>query len=63
MRISGGTSTGISNGKERGDEPTPVDAREPTEAQRIRQQQLDHQHDDPDAPGAELDRHHVADET
>lgn len=48
---------------QRSDRPTPADARETTEEQRVVQQQLDHQDDDPAAPGAGLDRHHVADET
>ena len=43
--------------------PVPVDATKATEDQRVEQQQLDHQNDDPDAPGRDLDRHHVADET
>ncbi|MCV7180206.1 hypothetical protein [Mycolicibacterium sphagni] len=42
--------------------PTPADARKATEEQRILQQELDHQDDDPNAPGR-VDRHQVADET
>jgi hypothetical protein len=42
---------------------TPKDATKATEEQRELQQQLDHRHDDPDAPGRHQDRHQVADET
>ncbi|WP_157838249.1 hypothetical protein [Mycolicibacterium aromaticivorans] len=42
--------------------PTPVDATKASEEQRILQDQLDHQHDDPAGPG-KVDRHQVADET
>ncbi|WP_174400463.1 hypothetical protein [Mycolicibacterium sphagni] len=43
--------------------PVPADATKATEDQLLEQQQLDHQNDDPDAPGHNLDRHQVADET
>jgi hypothetical protein len=43
--------------------PVPADATEATEDQRVEQHQLDHQNDDPDAPGRDLGRHQVADET
>ncbi|MEZ0356466.1 hypothetical protein [Mycobacterium sp. ENV421] len=42
--------------------PTPVDATKASEEQRILQDQLDHQNDDPAGPG-KVDRHQVADET
>ncbi|MCV7348003.1 hypothetical protein [Mycolicibacterium rhodesiae] len=42
--------------------PTPVDARQASEEQRVLQDQLDHQNDDPAGPG-KVDRHQVADET
>ena len=42
---------------------TPEDATESTEDQRERQRLLDHQNDDPEAPGHHQDRHDVADET
>ena len=49
---------------ERNDPPEhPKDAREATEKQREMQQELDHQHDDPDAPGGHQSRAQVADET
>lgn len=41
---------------------TPVDARKASEEQRVLQEQLDHQDDDPAGPG-KVDRHQVADET
>ncbi len=44
-------------------ESVPEDATEVTEEQRVEQRQLDHQDDDPDAPGAHQDRHKLADET
>jgi hypothetical protein len=43
--------------------PTPKDATEATEEQRELQDQLDHQNDDPDAPGLHQSREQVADET
>jgi hypothetical protein len=49
---------------ERNDPPaTPRDATRATDEQRDLQQQLDHRHDDPDAPGRQQDHHSVADET
>jgi hypothetical protein len=42
---------------------TPKDATKPTEEQRELQDELDHQHDDPDAPGRHQSRNQVADET
>jgi hypothetical protein len=42
---------------------TPEDATKATEEQREMQEQLEHQNDDPDAPGQHLDRHGMADET
>lgn len=42
--------------------PTPVDATKASEEQRVLQEQLDHQNDDPAGPG-KVDRHQVADET
>lgn len=41
---------------------TPVDARKASDEQRILQDQLEHQNDDPSGPG-KVDRHQVADET
>jgi hypothetical protein len=41
---------------------TPVDARKASEEQRLLQEQLEHQNDDPAGPG-KVDRHQVADET
>ncbi|WP_204809181.1 hypothetical protein [Mycobacterium riyadhense] len=41
----------------------PDDARKSTEEQREIQQQLEHQGDDPDAPGLHQSRRDVADET
>jgi len=41
----------------------PKDATKASEEQRVLQEQLDHQHDDPDAPGGHQDRHQIADET
>ena len=43
--------------------PVPADATKATEDQRVEQQQLDHQNDDPEAPGRDQDRHDIADET
>ena len=43
--------------------PTPKDATKATEEQRELQDQLDHQNDDPDAPGLHQSRKQVADET
>jgi hypothetical protein len=43
--------------------PTPKDATKATEEQRERQDKLDHQSDDPDAPGRHQSRDQVADET
>jgi len=43
--------------------PTPKDATKATEEQRELQNELDHQHDDPDAPGRHQSRDQVADET
>jgi hypothetical protein len=45
------------------DHRVPEDASEATDEQRELQAQLDHQHDDPEAPGRHQDRHQVADET
>jgi hypothetical protein len=42
---------------------TPKDATKATEEQRELQDELDHQHDDPDAPGRHQSRGQVADET
>lgn len=41
---------------------TPVDATKATDQQRDLQELLDHQHEDPEAPGLHQDRHAVADE-
>jgi hypothetical protein len=41
----------------------PTDARQTTEEQRKTEELLEHQHDDPDAPGLHNSRHDVADET
>jgi len=43
--------------------PTPKDATKATEEQRELQEKLDHQNDDPDAPGLHQTRRQVADET
>ncbi len=43
--------------------PTPEDATEATAEQRALQDQLDHQDDDPDAPGRHESRRQIADET
>jgi hypothetical protein len=49
---------------ERTDPPNnPNDARESTEAQRELEDQLEHQDDDPQAPGGHQSRQQVADET
>jgi hypothetical protein len=42
---------------------TPKDATKATEEQRELQEELDHQDDDPDAPGRHQSRGQVADET
>jgi len=42
--------------------PTPVDATKSSEEQRVLQDELDHQNEDPEGPG-KVDRHQVADET
>jgi hypothetical protein len=42
---------------------TPKDAGKATEEQREVQQKLDHQNEDPDAPGRHQSREQVADET
>jgi hypothetical protein len=42
---------------------TPKDATKATEEQRELQDELDHQHDDPDAPGRHQSRNQIADET
>lgn len=41
----------------------PKDARKPTQEQRDRQGKLEHQHDDPDAPGLHQSRHDLPDES
>ncbi|MGV0852192.1 hypothetical protein [Mycolicibacterium phlei] len=41
---------------------TPLDATKVTEQQRDLQELLNHQHDDPEAPGRHQDRHDVAGE-
>ena len=43
--------------------PTPKDATKATEDQRRLQKTLDHQDDDPDAPGRHVSHEQVADET
>jgi hypothetical protein len=43
--------------------PEPKDAREPTAEQRQMQEQLEHQDDDPDAPGLHQSRHQLPDES
>jgi hypothetical protein len=49
---------------QRNDPPeNPRDARKATEEQRELQDELEHQHDDPDAPGRHQTREQVADET
>ena len=42
---------------------TPKDASEATDEQRELQDELEHQHDDPDAPGGHQTHKQVADET
>jgi len=42
---------------------TPKDATKATHEQRELQDELDHQHDDPDAPGRHQSRDQLADET
>ena len=50
--------------EQRNDPPArPKDARKATEEQRELQDELDHQSDDPDAPGSWQSREQVADET
>ena len=50
--------------EKRNDPPeTPKDARKATEEQRELQIELEHQDDDPDAPGGHQTRKQVADET
>lgn len=50
--------------EDRNDPPqNPKDARKVTEEQRELQAELDHQDDDPDAPGGHQTRNQVADET
>jgi hypothetical protein len=41
----------------------PEDARKATEEQRALQEQLEHQDEDPDAPGLHQSRHNIADES
>lgn len=50
---------------ERTDDPSPIptDATEATAEQREWQEDLEHQGEDPDAPGRQQDRHQIADET
>lgn len=43
--------------------PAPEDARKATEEQRKLQEQLEHQHDDPDAPGLHQSRRDLPDES
>jgi hypothetical protein len=43
--------------------PTPKDATKATEEQRELQDELNHQNDDPQAPGRHETRHQIADET
>jgi hypothetical protein len=43
--------------------PVPKDATEATEEQRALQEQLDHQGEDPDAPGLQQSRRNIADES
>ncbi len=42
---------------------TPKDATKPTQDQQELQDELDHQDDDPDAPGGHQSRKQIADET
>ena len=42
---------------------TPKDATKATDEQRELQNELEHQHDDPDAPGRHQSRDQIADET
>ena len=42
---------------------TPTDATQATAEQRELQRKLDHQYDDPSAPGGHETRHQIADET
>ncbi|MEZ0353811.1 hypothetical protein [Mycobacterium sp. pR1184] len=41
----------------------PEDARQSTEEQRLQQEQLEHQHDDPDAPGLRQSQRNVPNES
>jgi hypothetical protein len=43
--------------------PIPKDATKATAEQRDMQDELDHQNEDPDAPGRHQNRHQLADET
>jgi hypothetical protein len=43
--------------------PTPKDATKATDDQRAVQDKLNHQHDDPEAPGGHQSKDQVADET
>lgn len=43
--------------------PAPEDATKATAEQRKLQEQLDHQHEDPDAPGLQQSHHDTADES
>ena len=45
------------------DSGKPEDARKPTDEQREVERQLEHQHDDPDAPGLRQSHRNTADET
>jgi hypothetical protein len=45
------------------DPPVPKDARKATEEQHELQERLEHQDDDPDAPGLHQSRHQIADES
>ena len=49
--------------KENDPQATPKDATKATDDQRELQDELDHQHDDPDAPGRHQSRDQIADET
>ncbi|MGW0159641.1 hypothetical protein ACWDUN_10010 [Mycobacterium sp. NPDC003323] len=44
-------------------DPTPKDATKATDEQREMQDQLEHQHEDPDGPGLHNSRRQIADET
>ncbi|OBA83540.1 hypothetical protein A9W99_07625 [Mycobacterium sp. 1164966.3] len=43
--------------------PVPKDARRATDAQREEEEQLEHQHDDPDAPGSHQSQRQLPDES